>query len=464
MNNLIESKLWKIVDLLRGNMSAEEYVHFILGILTLKYYSQIKKINYWNIILVNADHPEIGTKLNYALVEIEESDILLNNIFIKKYDEVDQKNLSEIIKILGNNEVFKDNDISKVYEYFLGKFFRDRGQKGGEFYTPKSVTNLIVDLLKPRKGKIYDPTCGTAGILIQAKNYIKNNKDITLYGQEYNNVTWKLAKLNLLINGIPLIDSNNNLVLGEKSADTLLNDQHDNLKFDYIMANPPFNVKNWNQEQLKNDKRFKWGLPPSGNANYAFLSHILAKLNDNGKAAVVLANGSLSSSQKQERLIRENFVNENKIDAIIELPDKLFYTTAIPACIWIFNNNKQNDNILMISASNLQGNMISKKLRELTEEDIIKISDLYTKHLNGEIIDEPSLAKTITKKDLIENDFSFVSGRYLSIKEVVVDKKALKEEIKVIGNELIQLFDEFSKMGPSIQEAIKKVMELEDEN
>lgn len=501
--NDIETKLWNAANTLRGNMSAEEYMHTILGILSLKYISDrykaaLKKIaddgmtvadftitelyyeyncfvvsneSSWEFIMQHANAPQLGEIIDNAFLKLEEENVMLRGIFSKNFNRegMDQVKLGAVIKIFSDQDLSQQQDedvIGRIYEYFLGKFFRDRGQSGGEFYTPTSIVKLMVNLLKPTKGTIYDPACGSAGILIQSKRYIEAHggkiEDITVYGQEYNNVTWKLAKLNLVLNGFALEDTEKNGLLGQRSADTFTDDQHKNKKFDFVLANPPFNMKKWSRERLIEDPRFKWGVPPAGNANYAWLSHMVSKLNANGKAAIVLANGSLSSSQKEEKLIREAFVNENKVDAIIELPDKLFYTTGIPACIWIFNNNKQNENILMVSAANLEGNMISKKLRELRTEDINKIDELYTNHLSGENIEVKGLAKTITKDDLIENDFSFVPGRYITINETKIDKTLVKTEIKKIANELNQLLNEFNELAPQVNEAIKKALEFED--
>ncbi|AHI53829.1 type I restriction enzyme M protein [Spiroplasma sabaudiense Ar-1343] len=500
--NDIESKLWAAADTLRGNMSAEEYMHTILGILSLKYISDrnlfgIKKLSEeglsldfvepeefyyrynafivpekasWNYVMKFANSPSLGEVIDNAFIELEDNNEMLRGIFNKNFNKegVDQIKLGGVIKIFSDEDFSHQEDediIGRIYEYFLGKFFRDRGQSGGEFYTPTSIVKLMVNLIKPVRGTIYDPACGSGGILVQSKRYIESHggkmEDITAYGQEYNNVTWKLAKLNLVLNGFPIVDTEGNGVIGQRSADTFADDQHKNKKFDFVMANPPFNVKKWGAENLQEDPRFKWGIPPQGNANYAWLSHMVSKLSTKGKAAIVLANGSLSSSN-QEKLMREAFVNDNKVDAIIELPDKLFYTTGIPACIWIFNNSKVNENILMINASKMEGNMISKKLRELKDEDIDILSKFYEKHQKGEQVNQLGVAKTITKNDLKDNDFSFVPGRYVGSEEEIIDKAELKEEIKKIAEELTGLLKEFSDMIPEVESSIKKALEYEE--
>lgn len=499
----IEAKLWNAADTLRGNMSAEDYMHVILGILSLKYISDRNRVGVqeliakgltneevsaedlyynfnafkvsekasWDYIMQFANSPEIGEKLDSAFVELEKNNKMLAGIFNRNYNKegLDQKKLGEVVKIFSDEDFSKKEEediVGRIYEYFLGHFFKDRGQKGGEFYTPTSIVQLMVGVLKPMRGKIYDPACGTAGILVQSKRYIKehhgNISDITVYGQEYNNVTWKLAKLNLVLNGFTLFDTNDNGVLGDTSADTFTNDLHKDKKFDFIMANPPFNMKKWGQEGLLDDPRWKWGVPPSGNANYAWLSHIVAKLNINGRAAVVLANGSLSSSQKDELEIRKNLIEANKADAIIELPDKLFYTTGIPASIWFFNNNKKTDKVLMISGSAIEGKMISKKLRELQNSDINRIVEIFNKHEMGEDVAEVGFAKSVTATELKENSYSFVPGRYIGTKEEVIDKKAIKKEIKKVAREISILLKEFNELAPKVEEAIQKALDYEE--
>lgn len=502
--NEIEKKLWDAADTLRGNMSAEDYMHVILGILSLKYISdrykvgikklendeltedmlspedlyysynafKVTEIASWEYIMKFSNTPLIGEKLDQAFIELESKNKMLTGIFNKDYNKegLDQKKLGDVVKIFSDEDFSKSEEedlVGRIYEYFLGHFFKDRGQKGGEFYTPTSIVKLMVSILKPLKGKIYDPACGTGGILVQSKRYIKehggNITNITVYGQEYNNVTWKLAKLNLVLNGFNLVDTNGKGVLGGFSSDTFSNDLHKDQKFDFVMANPPFNAKKWGQESLLDDPRWKWGVPPSGNANYAWLSHIVSKLNTKGRAAVVLANGSLSSSQKDELAIRKNLVEANKVDAIIELPDKLFFTTGIPASIWFFNNNKKTDKILMISASSIEGRMISKKLRELQDNDIEKIVALFDRHENGEKVEDIGFAKTVTKEEIIENNFSFVPGRYVGSKEEIVDKEQIKKEIKELALDISKLMKEFNELAPKVEEAIQKALDYEED-
>lgn len=500
----IEGKLWEAANQLRGNMSAEEYMHIILGILSLKYISdrydygvinlkedgltidnvtndefyaeydafKVTSQSSWKYIMQYASTDEIGQKIDEAFIKLEKDNPMLNGIFNKNYNRegIDSNRLGEVIKIFSDENFVLDKEdiIGRIYEYFLGKFFKDRGQKGGEFYTPKSIVKLIVNLIKPLKGSIYDPACGTGGMLIQAKRYIEehggNIDEVSVYGQEYNNITWKLAKLNLILNGFHLIDGYDNGVLGDKSADTFSDDQHLSMKFDYIMANPPFNMKKWGQEKLENDLRWKdYCVPPRNNANYAWLLHMVNKLSINGKAGTVLSNGSLSSSQKAESQIRKDLIANNKVDAIVALPDKLFYTTSIPACIWVFNNNKRNKNILMIDASSFEGHLISKKLRELSYYDIEKITKVYDRHLNGENVEIVGFAKTINADELIEADYSFVPGRYVGYQEEIIDKEEIKKEIKTLAKELNEMINEFKELSPQISNAINKALDYDED-
>lgn len=500
----IETKLWTAADELRGNQSAEEYMHIILGIISLKYISDRFKVakeklketgeslrDYtprefyltfeafvvveeasWDYIMQFANTNEIGVKLDHAFLLLEEKNLDLAGLFNKNYNSegLDQIKLGNVVKVFSDEDFTKkggEDLVGRIYEFFLGKFFKDRGQKGGEFYTPESIVKLMVNVLKPMTGKIYDPACGTGGILVQAKHYIEEHggkiTNIFVYGQEYNSVTWKLAKLNLVLNSFPLEDVKHHPVLGTRAADSFAVDQHKGLKFDFAMANPPFNMKKWGQDKLLDDPRWEWGLPPANNANYAWLSMIVSKLNQHGKAAVVLANGSLSSSQSNELEIRKNFVEDNKVDAIIELPDKLFYTTGIPASIWFFNNDKQTDKILMISPNAVKGRMRSKKLRELTDEDIKGIVELFDRHENGEDINKKGIAKSVTQNDLAANDYSFVPGRYVGNIEEKINKKAIKSEIKTLASELNQLLEEFDELVPDVKKAIGQAIAYNDD-
>lgn len=369
-----EDQLWASADKLRNNMDASEYKHVVLGLIFLKYVSDtfmekheelmkddpdfaedrdeytaegifwVPENARWNYIAERSKQPEIGAIIDEALDTIEKENETLRGVLPKNYSrpELDKRILGEIVDLFTNinigGTIEKEKDVlGRVYEYFLGKFAANEGKSGGEFYTPRSIVKLMVDMIEPYKGYVYDPACGSGGMFVQSLKFLEehsgNTFDISVYGQESNPTTWKLAKMNLAIRGI----ENN---LGSKNADTFHEDLHASLKADYILANPPFNQSDWGQPLLVNDPRWKYGTPPAGNANYGWIEHMIDKLSQNGKAAVVLANGSLSSNTSNEGEIRKNILEADLVDAIVALPDKLFYTTGIPVCIWFFNRNK----------------------------------------------------------------------------------------------------------------------------
>ncbi len=498
----LETKLWEAADTLRGNLSAEDYMHVVLGVLTIKFINdknenvvkqmvsegwKEENIDYidlrarnafvvpekakWSYILSKVGTSEIGVALDDAVTELGIVNEELKGVFTASYnkEEIDKTKLGEVVKIFQSENLSEHGEdiLGRIYEYFLGNFFLKRGQKGGEFYTPKSIVKLITLFLEPKKGKIYDPCCGTAGMLVQAKQHLDeihgNVNNITVYGQEYKLTTWKLAKLNLLLNGLNIFNldefGNNEGALGERSGDTFTNDQHKGKVFDYIMANPPFNLKKYWVESLNDDPRWVYGLPPSSNGNYAWIQHILYKMSSNGKAGVVLANGSLTSTQGGEDKIREKIIKDNKISCIVSLPDKLFFTTGIPACIWFFDNNKKTKDILMINAQNM-GNLIegSKKNKEILDEELHKLKEIFDKFQNGESINIKGLAKSVSLEELENNDFLLSPGRYIELEEK--DKRSDEEIQKDLNesiSELIKLMEESKEIEKDVIEDIKKI-------
>ncbi len=498
----LEDKLWKAADTLRGNLSSEDYMHVVLGILTIKFindkFDKITNIlkedglppelitneDYrgynaffvpekarWSNIISKIGTYEIGVALDEAIFELGENNYELKGLFSKSYnvEEIDKTKLGEVVKIFEYDNLSEHGEdlLGRIYEYFLGKFFLKRGQRGGEFYTPKSVVKLITNFINPIKGKIYDPCCGSGGMLVQAKQHIDeigyNIDNITVYGQEYNNTTWKLAKLNLLIHGLNIFNYNdlgNEIgALGEKSADTFTDDQHKGMVFDYIMANPPFNFNKYWNDSLKGDPRWKYGTPPTNNANFAWLQHILDKLSTNGKAGVVLANGSLTSTTSNEDKIRKNIINDNKVSCIVALPDKLFFTTQISASIWFFDNNKINNDILMIDATNC-GQLIngSKKNKEIPDDVINKLTNIFNDFSSGNKIDIPGLAKSVNLEDIKNNDYLLSPGRYITIPESEKkDPEEIKKELDESINELLKLIKESEEIEKEVLEAIKKI-------
>ncbi len=498
----LETKLWSAADALRGNLSAENYMHVVLGIITLKYINDKNELAIrqlceegftediidgtdlrsknafivpeqakWSNILKKVGTKDIGLAIDDAISALGEANIELKGLFDTSYNDqaIDKTKLGEVVKIFQSENLSEHGEdiLGRIYEYFLGNFFLKRGQKGGEFYTPKCIVKLITMFIEPTKGKIYDPCCGSGGMLVQAKQHIVESKgnvdNITVYGQEYNNVTWKLAKLNLLLNGLSIYNSNEagqlEGALGEEAADTFTNDRHKGEIFDFVMANPPFNLKKYWTDALNDDPRWQYGIPPANNANYAWLQHILYKLSSKGKAGVVLANGSLTSTTSGEGKIRQEILNANKVSCIVALPDKLFYTTGIPACVWFFDNAKKNDKVLMIDAQNI-GKLIegSKKNKEITDDELTRLSNLYKDFNNGSDIDIPGLAKSVSLKEIASNDYSLSPGRYITIEEKEKkDPEEIKKELFSSIEELKKLMEESKELEKDLMEAISKI-------
>lgn len=482
-----EEKLWQAADKLRNNMDASEYKHVVLGLIFLKYVSDTFQEKWnelmeldpdfaedrdaytaegvfwvpedarWGYIAERAKQPEIGQIIDNALDKIEKENPTLKGVLPKNYSrpELDKRILGEIIDVFTNMDVggieAREKDVlGRVYEYFLGKFAENEGKGGGEFYTPKSVVTLMVEMIQPFKGYVYDPCCGSGGMFVQSFKFVEehsgNKLDVSVYGQESNPTTWKLAKMNLAIRGI---ESN----LGSKNADTFHDDLHPNLKADYILANPPFNDSDWGQPRLVDDPRWKFGIPPASNANYAWLSHMLDKLGQNGKAAVVLANGSLSTNTSNEGEIRKNILNADLVDAIVALPDKLFYTTGIPVCIWILNRKKKKEGQTLFIDGRKLGKMVNRRLRELTEEDIRKIADTYINWQYDENYEDiQGFCKSATIEEIQEQDYILTPGRYVGIEDEEDDGEPFEEKMKCLTTSLAEQF----KKSRELEEEIRK--------
>jgi type I restriction enzyme M protein len=482
-----EEKLWSAADKLRNNMDASEYKHVVLGLIFLKYVSdsfqekwnELMEIDpdfaedrdaymaegvfwvpedaRWGYIAERAKQPEIGQIIDNALDKIEKENSTLKGVLPKNYSrpELDKRILGEIIDLftnmdVGGSEAREKDVLGRVYEYFLGKFAENEGKGGGEFYTPKSVVTLMVEMIQPFKGYVYDPCCGSGGMFVQSLKFVEehsgNKLDVSVYGQESNPTTWKLAKMNLAIRGI---ESN----LGSKNADTFHEDLHPNLKADYILANPPFNDSDWGQPRLVDDPRWKFGTPPAGNANYAWLSHMIDKLGQNGKAAIVLANGSLSTNTSNEGEIRKNILNADLVDAIVALPDKLFYTTGIPVCIWVLNRNKKNKGKTLFIDGRKLGTMVNRRLRELTEEDIRKIADTYINWQNDENYEDiQGFCKSATIKEIQEQDYILTPGRYVGIEDEEDDGEPFEDKMERLTASLVEQF----KKSRELEEEIRK--------
>ena len=490
-----EETLWKAADKLRGSMDASEYKHVVLGLIFLKYISDKFEMKYnelvaegegfeeeldeylaenifwvpkearWNYIRDHAKDPKIGQIIDDAMILIEKENKTLKNVLEKRYarPEIDKRRLGELVDLISTIKLHTNDEkdlLGRVYEYFLGKFAAE-GKGGGEFYTPTSVVKTLVNMIEPFKGRIYDPCCGSGGMFVQSNKFVSEHQgrigDLAIYGQELNSPTWKLCKMNLAIRGL---EGN----IGPSHADTFHNDLHKNLKADYILANPPFNVSDWGGEQLTEDVRWAYGIPPAGNANYAWLQHMIYHLSPNGVAGVVLANGSLSSNTSNEGEIRKNILEADLVDCIVALPDKLFYTTGIPACLWILNRNKKGNEkyrnreheILFIDARQL-GELIDRRHRELSDEEINKIADTYHQWRNqdGKYEDIKGFCKSATLEEIRKHEYVLTPGRYVGIEELEDDGVPFEEKMESLTSELAKLFTK----SRQLEEEIRKNLE-----
>ncbi len=483
-----EQKLWSAADKMRNNMDAAEYKHVVLGLIFLKYISDsfealhnklqdeeladpedkdeylaervfwVPKKARWTYLQDQAKQSEIGKILDDAMDAIEKENNSLKGVLPKDYARpaLDKRRLGELIDLIGTialgDENSKKKDIlGRVYEYFLGEFADAEGKKGGQFYTPRSIVRVLVEMLQPYKGRVYDPCCGSGGMFVQSEKFIKEHQgrinDVSVFGQESNPTTWKLAKMNMAIRGIDA---------DIKLGDTFHNDQHKDLKADFILANPPFNVSDWGGERLREDPRWRYGTPPTGNANFAWVQHMIYHLAPNGTIGLVLANGSMSSNTSGEGEIRKNLVENDLVDCMIALPSQLFYNTMIPACLWFFRREKgeRNNQVLFIDARKM-GEMISRKNRSLRDEDIQKIADTYHKWKKGDDVDELGFAKSANKEDIEKHNFILTPGRYVGVEEEEDDGIPFEDKMKVLTSELAEQMKE----GKRLDEEIKKNLE-----
>ena len=413
-----EKKIWDAACVLRGNMDASEYKSVVLGLIFLKYISDRFDEKYkallaegdgfeedvdeytsegiffvpanarWSEIAKKAHTPEIGTVIDEAMRSIEKENKRLKDILPKNFarPELDKRRLGEVVDLFTNIQMIEQGSekdiLGRTYEYCLSKFAEQEGKLAGEFYTPSCVVRTLVEVLQPYHGRVYDPCCGSGGMFVQSAKFIENHSgninDISVYGQDSNPTTWKMAQMNLAIRGI---DAD----LGKNSADTFFNDCHPTLRADYIMANPPFNLSNWGADKLIDDVRWKYGVPPASNANYAWIQHMIHHLAPNGKIGLVLANTALSTEMSEEYEIRKNIIEDNLVEAIISLPAQLFYTTKIKASIWIINKNKTSSDILFIETKNM-GQMLSRTMKEFSDDEINRIAELYNKFCSNELL------------------------------------------------------------------------------
>jgi len=492
-----ENKLWTAADKLRNNMDAAEYKHVVLGLIFLKYISDafeekhaeleaqrdagadpedrdeyvadnifwVPKEARWDGLKANAPQPTIGKLLDDAMVAIERDNPTLKGVLPKIYARpaLDKRRLGELINListigLGDSENRSKDILGRVYEYFLAQFASAEGKKGGQFYTPRCVVRVLVEILAPYKGRVFDPCCGSGGMFVQSEAFVEAHGgrigDISVYGQESNPTTWRLAKMNLAIRGI---DAN----LGSEHADSFHRDLHKDLKADYILANPPFNSSDWGGERLREDVRWQYGVPPAGNANFAWVQHFIHHLAPNGLAGFVLANGSMSSQQSGEGEIRRNIIEADLVDCMVALPGQLFYSTQIPVCLWFLARSKKNGRFrdrrrqtLFIDARKL-GSMIDRVHREFTDADIERIADTYHRWRGddaGKYEDVPGFCKSATTEEIEANHFVLTPGRYVGAEEVEDDDEPFEEKMA----RLVAKLDEQFKEGAKLEKAIRQ--------
>lgn len=505
-NKSFEQNLWDTADKLRGSVESSEYKHVVLSLIFLKFVSDkfeerrqelvsegkqayldmvefytMKNVFYlpeearWSTIQAQAKQDDIALRIDTALHTVEKTNKGLRGALPDNYFSrlgLDVSKLAALIDSISNIDTVADKEedvVGRVYEYFLGKFAATEGKGGGEFYTPKCVVNLIAEMIEPFRGKIYDPCCGSGGMFVQSVRFVEshegNQKDVSIYGQEAIGATYKLAKMNLAIRGIATN-------LGEVPADTFFKDQHPDLKADFIMANPPFNLKAWRaDDELTDDPRWAgYEVPPSGNANYGWILHMVSKLSETGVAGFVLANGSMSTNTKGEGEIRKKLIENDLVDCMIALPGQLFYTTQIPVCLWFLTKNKQAQSItghsesdhrdrrgetLFIDARNM-GTMVDRTHKELTAEDIAEIARTYHawrgEAKDGSYEDVPGFCKAATLADIQGNDYVLTPGRYVGAAEIEDDGIPFEEKMVELTQTLYAQMEESEKLDAVIKE------------
>jgi type I restriction enzyme M protein len=495
----LEAELWKTADALRGNMDAAEYKHVVLGLIFIKYISDafeeyhaeletqipqgadpedpdeyraegifwVPQEARWSHLKAQARQPTIGTLVDDAMAGVEHDNPSLKGVLPKDYARpaLDKERLGQVIDLISNFAVgdrkSRSQDIlGDVYEYFLAQFASAEGKKGGEFYTPRSVVRLLVQMLEPYRGRVYDPCCGSSGMFVQSEEFVTEHRgrleDISIYGQESNYTTWRLARMNLAIRGIE----------GQIAhGDTFHNDRHPDLKADYILANPPFNVSDWRGELLRDDKRWQFGVPPPRNANFAWVQHIIHHLAPTGLAGFVLANGSMSSNTSGEGEIRKNIIEADLVDCMVALPGQLFYSTQIPVCLWFLARDKRNHRfrdrrgeVLFIDARKV-GEMEDRTHRKLTDEDIGRVADTYHTWRGeeeaitrvGEYKDVPGFCKSATLEEIRNHGHVLTPGRYVGAEAAEEDAEPFEQKMHRLVAQLREQQVEAQRLDAAIE-------------
>ncbi|MBW6503865.1 type I restriction-modification system subunit M [bacterium] len=497
-----EAKLWAAADALRNNMDAAEYKHVVLGLIFLKYISDafeakraeldvqrkqgadpedpdeyraasifwVPKEARWSHLKASAPQPTIGTLVDDAMSAIERDNPSLKSVLPKDYARpgLDKQRLGQIINLVSDIAMESTADrakdtLGRVYEYFLARFASAEGKSGGQFYTPSSVVRVLVEMLAPYKGRVYDPCCGSGGMFVQSEKFIETHSgkvgDISIYGQESNYTTWRLAKMNLAIRGI-------DAQIGH--GDTFHIDRHPDLKADYVLANPPFNDSDWRGELLKNDKRWVYGMPPAGNANYAWVQHFIHHLAPTGIAGFVLANGSMSSNQSGEGEIRKAIIEADIVDCMVAMPGQLFYSTQIPVCLWFLARDRKNGRFrdrrgetLFIDARKM-GTLVDRIHRELTDEDIAKIAGTYhawrgDKKCKESYADVAGFCKSAKLDEIRKHRHVLTPGRYVGAEAVEDDGEPFEEKMRRFSATLREQQAEAAKLDAVIAANLKEL-------
>lgn len=482
-----EKQIWDAACVLRGNIDASEYKSVVLGLIFLKYISDRFEAKYqelvnegegfeedmdeytaeniffvpenarWKVISAAAHTPQIGTVIDAAMVSIEQANPKLKGILPKNFarPELDKRRLGEVVDLFTNIQMLEHGDskdiLGRTYEYCLSKFAEQEGKLAGEFYTPACVVKTLVEILQPYNGRVYDPCCGSGGMFVQSAKFVENHagniNNLSVYGQDSNPTTWKLAQMNLAIRGI---DAD----LGKFNADTFFNDCHPQLKADFILANPPFNLSGWGQDKLLDDVRWQYGTPPAGNANFAWLQHMIWHLAPNGRIGMVLANGSLSSQSGGEGEIRKNIINADLVDCIVAMPSQLFYTTQIPVSLWFLSKNKKQKGKTLFIDARKMGTMVTRKLRELTDEDIQKLADTYNAYVDGTLEEVKGFCAVATTEEIAKQDYILTPGRYVGIEEQEDDGEPFEEKMGRLTKELSELFQKSHELEAQIKERL----------
>ena len=485
-----EETIWRAADKLRGNLDAAEYKSVVLGLIFLKYisdkfeakFAELSEDEYadpedkdeyaadsvffvpakarWAAISQAAHTPEIGKVIDDALDAIEDENLSLKGVLPGNYarPELDKRRLGDVVDLFSNIKMLASGDekdlLGRVYEYCLQKFASLEGKNAGEFYTPSCIVRTIVEVIQPYEGRVYDPCCGSGGMFVQSAKFLQNHQKalsgISIYGQELNSTTWKMAKMNVAIRGL---EAN----LGQSYADTFFDDQHPTLKADFIMANPPFNLSDWGADKLQNDRRWAFGVPPSGNANFAWVQHMIHHLSPVGRIGLVLANGALSSQTGGEGLIRQRIVEADLVEGIVALPSQLFYNTGIPVSLWFFSRQKQQPGkVLFVDARNM-GQMVDRAHRELMQEDIRKIADTFEAYRKETLQDEKGFCAVCTLDEIAQQDYILTPGRYVGIAEQQEEGENFEEKMERLTTELSSLFAESHRLEDEIKKQLASI-------